>query len=183
MRLKIGNLQAGDIINFRSKGFFSKLIRFGTGGYTNHSAIYVGGGHQYIIEALAKGVKKNKLSKRVKAKDVEAVIVLRYPPLTVEQAEIIKSYAYSRIGVKYDFKQILGFTIWCFGRIFLRRKWWERSKYNPFDSRKKDICSELVYNAYQKAGITLCPNKDESNISPADLERSLLLKKVMEVRK
>jgi uncharacterized protein YycO len=183
MKLNLPALHCGDIVNFRSRGFFSKIIRFGTGGDTNHSAIYVGGGRQYLIEALGKGVKKTRLPSRVKKKDTERVVVLRYEKLTVNEAEIIKDYAYSRIGVKYDWRQIVGFGIWCFGRIFLGKKFWEKHKCNPFDTKEKDICSELVYNAYQKAGIKLCPEKNESNVTPADLERSLLLKKIAELRK
>lgn len=163
-----------DILNFNTKGFGSALIKWGTNSEVNHSAIYVGGGNNNIIEATMKhGVKKTDLKDYLDNKKVIKINVLRKDDLKLYQAEKIKQYAYSRLNTAYDKLQIIGLAIRLgIKKILNKTFFWKR---NLLDQSKKDICSELVYNAYQAAQIELVSQKDESLVTPEDIEKSKYL--------
>lgn len=84
-------------------------VKEGVAGCATHTALYVGGGHNYIIEATVRGVRKTKLKKYVGNKNYQVDIFAK-KNLTVVQAEQIKAFAYSKIGKGYDFRGILRFV-------------------------------------------------------------------------
>ena len=103
-------LQPGDFIFFSGKSFVSRGIKMFTKSKWSHVAMYVGGGKGYIIEATAAGVEKNELEPLLRHTD--AVAVARIPGLTVEDMERMKDKAYSMLGDKYDFWQLITFSLY-----------------------------------------------------------------------
>src|SRR3990172_1847958 len=101
-------LQPCDFILFSGKSFISRGIKFFSKSKWSHIVIYVGGGSNYIIEATAAGVEKNELVPLLKHAD--AIAVVRIPGLTVENSELMKAKAYSMLGDKYDFWQLITFS-------------------------------------------------------------------------
>jgi len=169
-------LKEGDILNFKTAGIGGFLIRYGTNGNVNHSALFIDKKNNEIIEALGSGIKRNNLEKVLKNKNILNLDILRYENLTAKELECIKIYAQSRVGKKYDYRQIIGLSIRNLFKKFTTIKfWWNK---NLLDSKDKDICSELVYNAYQSIQIKLLDKKNEGLIVPCDFEKSPYLTKI-----
>lgn len=159
---KLKDVPPGAIIQVSGLGVIAKLIRWyqnwqtGVLDLPNHSAIYIGGGDNAIIEACVH-VTKSKISRYFY--DNYKVTALVYRPMTVDQLQVVKSNAYSSLGKPYDWKGILA---------FLNKKFSE-SKYANY-------CSELVARCYKWAGIKITDKPwpddpgDSLMISPGDIQ-------------
>ena len=77
-----------------------------------------------------------------------------------EMQDRILKYAYSQIGVKYDYFQIIGLFL----SLLL-----QGGRYAFFDSSNKLICSELIDLAYYKAGVKRKTNLNIGDITPQEL--------------
>jgi len=141
----------GDIILSHGPYLISKIIRKVTHSYWNHAGIYIGHGKQ--IEARKFGVVQ---SSYVDKGEYTKVISKK---LSKVQREKIVEYAKQQIGKKYDYMQLVSlFFIWLFhiGQV--------KNVKNHF------ICSELVAEAYTKAGIKLS-RKPIVYVTPGDIAR------------
>jgi len=88
-------------------------------------------------------------------------------PLTNEEKERVINFIIARINTSYDFQFI-------FSRMFnilLRTP--------IINSKNKYNCDELVRDALRSVGINLI--EDDSNLSPGELAKSKLLRKIKEV--
>lgn len=113
-------MQAGDIVFVRSKGVLPTLIRLWDKGYYSHVAVAVSDKH--IVEAqYGRTINFVPL-------EYDNYTVVR-PTLTPIQRDLVVHNAIDLVGVKYDYKEILG--------IMLKR----RKKLND---PKALICSEVV---------------------------------------
>lgn len=88
----------------------------------------------------------------------------RVKGVNTEQLKEVVKFAESKIGVSYDYLQILG--------LFLETVFNIR---NYINQRNRLICSELIYLAYYSQGIDLMPNKSIEDITPEDLYESPLI--------
>jgi len=153
----VKGIMPGDVLLIRTikdnpfMALIGWLIRKITRGWTTHAAIYLGGGGNYIVEALLDGVKKTKLKKYLNNKT--QFLVYRNRRLNTFKLTILKDFLYSAIGKPYDLDGIKDFI---------------------FDDRKNDankfFCSELEVIGYQLIGIK-SSNKPARKSSPADLRR------------
>ncbi|MDF2534079.1 MAG: Permuted papain-like amidase enzyme YaeF/YiiX, family [Bacillales bacterium] len=135
----------GDIVFFKSNGnLLGRLISFFSRAKYEivHVAIYVE--RDITIET--------NLSKRVNYATISEYkaecVIKSYKDITDEQREIILEYCKNRFGEPYDLVQIFELFLEYFGIDF------------PYKERKMKICSTLVWNAYDHAGIKLTLDED-----------------------
>lgn len=148
-------LQPGDIILERGYAWYSAEIAKHTNSRYSHAMIYVGG---TIIEATMDGGVYSRIPNRSTVRDIRDFKVLR---LKVhpgnETLQTICDHARYLSGSQYSVTEALKVK----GTDFLREF--------ASDSRKQ-FCSRLVAQCYQKAGINLTENINFC--SPGDIERS-----------
>ena len=147
----------GDILLYPAPNRFLRwLMRFFTMTHYGHAALYVGEIHgiPVIVEAGARGVVLNRLYGEPEVWRVD---------VSEEERERAVIKALAKLGRGYNFLQLFGFVI----------SWLTCSKWNPFNSRERYICSELINAAYDyrlgRRGVT----------SPGTLARSNLTRRVM----
>lgn len=151
-------LQPGDIILERGYAWHSAIIAEHTNSRYSHAMIYVGG---TIIEATMEGGVYSRIPNRSTVRDIRDFKVLRLKVHPGNEAlQAICNHARYLSGSQYSVTEALKVK----GPDFLR----EFSN----DSRKQ-FCSRLVAQCYQKAGINLIENINFC--SPGDLERSQYL--------
>jgi uncharacterized protein YycO len=144
---------------YKGTGWISKsILHVSRGGYS-HAAVQLADGS--IIEAHARrGVCTRKsLLDQV---DTETQVVVFDVETTPEQDVIITDFLKSQIGKGYDYWNIVGFVTHATKE---GRKGYDRW-----------FCSELVFAAFQKAGINLLERVEAWKVSPTILSYSPLLK-------
>lgn len=159
----------GDIGLSYSNGYFSRFVRLaqaliGDWAIYSHAFIYLGDG--YIIESLPQGATINRLEDY----PPENVIFSHFR-FTAEQRARICEEAIKLEGTPYsklDFLAI-GLSHYFGGRGIPR---WARRR---VASSGKMICSQLVAEAYRRAGIELEPGSDPQDLTPGDLARIIMV--------
>jgi len=121
-----------------------------TNGIFNHS--FIVGKSSDIIEAEFTGVKINKFIKYVQEKS--GVLIFRYNNLPRNLKKSILSFAYSQVGKKYGYMELLSF-------IFKTKISDDTTYY----------CSELVNECYKKSNITI---SSKPIVSPNDLFNDII---------
>jgi len=141
------------ILLMRGRGFISSLIRFQTRSEFTHAAILIPTGE--IIEAYqGDGVRKKRLA------DWRGVTGFTVPRATARDWARVIAFMEDEIGAMYDYQSVLQFVT--------RRK-------ETRASQDKWFCSELVFAAFEAAGIDLLERTTAANTSPRDLSLSPLL--------
>jgi len=149
----------GDYGVVKTNGFFGLLIRIGTTSRWNHAIVYVGDGRAVSADPI--GVKL------VNIADYKDIAWNRHEQLTDEQREHIAKNALSFVGRPYDFFTIALLALRILGLKLNLPMFTYLSKKDGF------ICSELVAEAYDKAGVALL-NKPDYLIVPGDLAERLI---------
>ena len=148
-------MKTGKILLFRGIGLVSALIRWQTRGDYSHAALLMPNGTTIIEswQGIGCGVQQKEIA------DWRGVDTYDVHGLTTEQWAVVDSFARSQLGKPYDY----------FGcvRFLDRRKL-------PHDLSHW-FCSELVFAAFQAAGVELLARCDASDVSPAMLSLSPLL--------
>ena len=143
------------VLLFRGTGIISRLILWQTRGKYSHAAIFHNG---ELWEAREfKGVQKLKGLELKPGETVDHYDVRA----TKEQAHKILSFLEKQLNKKYDYRMV--------ARFITRQQ----------ESRKttgKWFCSELVFAAFQKAGISLLERTEPWEVSPKLLCRSPKMK-------
>lgn len=142
------------ILLFRGQGVISALIRWQTRGAVSHAAILLPDGR--VLEAWqGDGVRIKTLEswKDVEAYEIEGATELQW-------ADAIQ-FAELQVGRGYDYLGIIRFI---------------SRKYLPENDRW--FCSELVYKAFEVAGIKLFERINASEVSPGLLRVSPKLKPI-----
>lgn len=147
--------QIGDIVLYRGKSIFSRLVRFFTGSAYTHASMLIS--ERHIIEAnwyKKSNIKKFKL-------DLKKMEVYRFKGgLTPEQQISIVQDSYDFLNKYYDYGQLLGY-VWEYFR--------GKRKTNPFSSKSRLICSELVDRSYSRINIDLVKYRSDGNVTPEDI--------------
>jgi len=149
----------GDYGVVKTNGFFGLLIRVGTTSRWNHAIVYVGNGK--AVSADPTGVKL------VNVVDYKDIAWNKHEDLTDVQRENIAKIATSFVGQPYDFFTILVLALRILGLKLNLPLFTYLAKKDGF------ICSELVAEAYDKAGITLL-DKPDYLVVPGDLAERLI---------
>ena len=156
----LDSLHPGDILVVSGSGIISTGIKWATQSEWTHVAIYVGGGSQNIIEAVAGGVEIHEVV-RIYEEHTE-IMVRRLTGLTVDQVELIKDAAYTMLNDPYDWRQIISMGAYnLFRKIGIKLPWLVKCH----DGEK--ICTEVVCGAFAAIGIKF--GADEDLVSPGDI--------------
>jgi len=147
----------GDLVLCRGKGLFDRAVEDVTDSPYSHVAGIVS--DRYVIEAQAFRKTGFQRLDYYSGQDVYTC-----DALTDEQRIQIMDYAEAQIGTHYDYLLVL----------------WEAARYIlhvvcPYVERRRYICSTLWADAYQVAGIELCPGVKYP--TPADVAKSPLLRR------
>ena len=148
-------LKNGDNILVHSKGLSptSIAIRELTESYWNHaSKFYWEGDNGVVVEALFGGVVITSIEKYLNEKKFDIKVVRLRPEAFKNEQEYedglqtARMRIYNQVGKKYDF----GAITWLAMKYLWKTSWKKAKKYirfNPFESREKFFCSELVCQA------------------------------------
>lgn len=145
----------------KTNGIFGKLIRIGTLSRWNHAFIYVGDGK--IIEANPRGVEVSDVSK------YPVIAWNKHQELSESERQTIAQSALATVGKSYSFLTIALLAFRILGvRIFSNT--WVIAK---LAMKEGYICSELVAECYDKAGIVIVNKRDYLTV-PGDLAEVLV---------
>ena len=153
-------LEIGDIIVSTTDENVSRVIRHVTGSQVSHAALYVGDG--MVVESAGDGVVLTTL--RQALADDSVAVALRYPGLTVSQQFMIRDFAGQHLDSGYDYVGIARHLLYrltgaaCDRFEGASRAACEAGRYQiSFGNDDSDrwYCSELVFAAYQHAGVSL----------------------------
>jgi uncharacterized protein YycO len=156
--------QVGDYLVVKTNGIAAKLIRLGTLSRWNHAAIVVSvdGDVPLIVEARPTGVALKPINQYT------SVAFNQHEELTPKQRQDIVEHANKQVGKPYGFLDILIIALRILGLRLPPVKLWTRiAKHQGY------ICSELVAECYQKAGMALS-DKDACLVTPGDLAERLI---------
>jgi uncharacterized protein YycO len=157
--VQLADLRPGDVVLTarRWTNLGTLLIRVGNffkRGYRDriwsHSAVYVGDGK--IVEALPGGVVETDLQAGYFHQDRD-LRVLRHRRMSAEEGEQVAAYAREAVGHKYDGRQELYFVLNDLFAPSLRFALESRFFDRVFAFRDAYFCSELVANAFYRAGV------------------------------
>ena len=151
----------GDYGVVKTNGVVAKFIRIGTLSRWNHVFIYIGDG--LIVEARPTGVTISK-------DDLYPIMAYNQHEIDLddEKRKAIVDFAKAQVGKPYGFIDIAVIFLRMLGlRIPFPNFWAKLAKRQGF------ICSELVAEAYLKAGFKLI-NKHSSIVTPGDLAERLI---------
>lgn len=152
----------------RSGGFVAKLIRWQTRGKYVHASVILHHETPTLlrIESMqGSGVRMLPVPKHEDS-DVDYFRV----EATKEQERKVLEFLTSQLGQDYDYKMVLRFV-----PTLLDLFWTKRRVTESRSSKRKWFCSELVFAAYQHAGISLLRETEPFEVSPDLLSRSPLL--------
>jgi hypothetical protein len=143
------------------------VIRAGTISAISHAMIYVGGGN--VVEAVGDGVREVPVSLAING----AILAVAYrdPRVDAAKAAAIVAYARSQVGQPYNYAGVtrVGWRILhpLQARIFDAI----RDRFGADDNSAHSFyCSELVFSAFEAAGIPLVAQRADAS-TPEDLVR------------
>ena len=182
-------LKSGDNILFHTKGFslISVGIRMLTESFFNHVGKYIEEVDYkgYVIEALGRGVVKMPIEKYLNNKNyILKAVRLKQEAFKDEEEyrqglTTSKLRLYNKIGQKYDWWAII-----FLGILYFSKGFWNKGvkylpkKFNPFQSRQKFFCSELICECdYKLSSLYLYlyqgkTKQDCSTTTPKDIAKS-----------
>jgi uncharacterized protein YycO len=144
----------GDILLFCHARGLSRLIPWFTDSRYYHCALYEGDGR--VVEARPSGVVRRDLTQC-------SDMAFRIIPMPEEHGQVALDYARCCLGRNYDVIDVFFIIL----RHYFPQVPITYSNHNSF------VCSELVVNAWRRAGLDLFPRRKSSLIIPADFERFL----------
>lgn len=145
-------VRPADILLVHSTDLQSRLIQTGTGSWWNHVCIAVSA--VVLVEAVGSGVTQRPITQY----DALPPDCTRWIDTgrTDDQRALAVAYALSRVGRKYNRAEIASIAL---GIV----SGWKFT----FGVDGADICSGLVGEALERAGVTF--SKDGQNLTPGDL--------------
>jgi len=161
-------LSPADVIVSTTSAAISQSIRSVTGSAVSHAMIYVGNGT--VIEAIGEGVVRRQLSAALA--DANLAVAFRHVRMSPRIASSVVSFAAAQVGKSYDHTGILAQAGYQLDRWFLctvsrvqncedraaRANLW-------MSNSGRFFCSELVAEAYRRAGVPLVNGRSDS-VSP-----------------
>jgi uncharacterized protein YycO len=174
-------LPIADIIVSTTSAFVSAIIRAGTSPEVSHSALFIGG--DQVVEAIGEGVVLRDLATSLS--DDRLTVAYRLPDLTSDQGLKIRDYVGNQLGLPYSVKGALGAGFSYGERKSPYAGMWACAKAGictkpappMYKADKVDtfFCSQLVFAAYQDAGVPITGGRAE-DIAPVDFSDLWILK-------
>jgi len=159
-------MKAGDLIFVKNNGWIFKRIRDVLDSEYDHIAICVS--DKYLVEATpTRGVAREDITKYDSA--IHSVCRLR----DEYKSNISKmvSYCESKIGSNYDLLQLISLYILIILGV--------RRNIDPLDVREAFVCSELVGQGAEEAGIIFVDGVATDRLTPEDIYNSEKLEKIL----
>lgn len=144
-------LRPGDIILSTDNDATSGLVRWGSNSALSHAMLYLGDGE--VLESTANGVAIRPLHEALHD-NVLCAVVLRHSRMTPAYAFDVVTYANEHIGAEYDYGGALVSP--------------SRALCGTMGSADKFFCSELIVDAFHKAGLALT-NESPQCTTPGDI--------------
>jgi hypothetical protein len=168
VRLKIKN---GDVIMYKGKSIFPKLIRWLTKSPYSHAGIAVWWNERLMVmEAVMKGVRVVPLSRNIYQHKGNVEWVSCKKEISEEDRLRMIVFAQEELGKSYGrWKAVL------FGLKVLFKR--DLSKKDELRMENKLFCSQYVAQTYNSIGLDLKKNREDRFMSPGDIARSPLLEK------
>ncbi|WP_333909273.1 YiiX/YebB-like N1pC/P60 family cysteine hydrolase [Bradyrhizobium sp. CCBAU 51627] len=154
-------LQPGDVLLIEGKGRISSSIKYITQSTWSHSALYVGpiagvtnGDEPHVlIEAnIDEGVVSAPLSKYLHCQ----TRICRPVGLSDSDREQVCRYVFERIGLGYDFKNVIDLMRYLFPCPFTKR-WRRRTIVLGSGDARRIICSSLIAQAFDAVRYPILP--------------------------
>lgn len=154
-------LQPGDVLLIEGKGRISSSIKYITQSTWSHSALYVGpiagvtsGDEPHVlIEAnIDEGVVSAPLSKYLHCQ----TRICRPVGLSDSDREQVCRYAFERIGLSYDFKNVIDLMRYLFPCPFTKG-WRRRAIALGSGDARRIICSSLIAQAFDAVRYPILP--------------------------
>jgi len=142
------------ILLFKGKTVISRFIRWQTRSPYSHAALLLDDGRSIIESVEGAGVRERFLTED----DAGGFDAFMVPGLSPTQAAAVISFARAQLGRKYDY--------WAIIRFIDRERMPENDRW---------FCSELVFQAFDQAGVKLLVRIDSWAVSPGMLALSPLL--------
>ncbi len=165
-------LKKGDIFLYKNgTSLYSKIIKHFTKSKYSHVGLLLDADPNKLTtgEALSRGFviqdSMGWIDKQIKLGNVD---VYRYPSLGKNQAQSIVDFTYSIKDAGYDWLDIFDIAVFTITRDKIQT-----------GSINKYFCSEAVAKAYTLINADLCPRKLDDEVTPRDIHKSKLLKKVI----
>lgn len=154
-RIDRAKLMPGDVLLERSSGKISAAIRAATGGLYSHALVWMG--NTDFMEAVSDGVRPMPFA-RIYTRDPTQWSLLRIEDseAAAAAARFVREHAFKIYNLKGALISVL-----------------------PVSGPERAaalFCSQLVAVGYKSAGVDLVPGITPDKITPADLQRSSLLK-------
>jgi cell wall-associated NlpC family hydrolase len=160
------SLQPADIIVSAGIGAVSTAIRYGTASDVSHAALYIGDGE--VIEAIGPGVMERPLNKSLD--DHSLAVAYRARGMTPSAAAIIVHFAEQWKGKKYDTAgaAAAGARNPFVCVVVMGIAPCAAARAGKFKSSDKFYCSQLVLEAYRRAGVSFI-TQDPNTSQPEDM--------------
>lgn len=159
-------MKKGDLIFVRNNGWLFNRIRQVTNSEFDHLALCISDSH--LIEATpTRGVARAFITKY----DSTTHSVCRFNDEYKSNIDTLVSYCESKLGRKYDLLQVISLYI----LILLGIK----TSTNPLDIREAFVCSELVGQGAEEAGIIFADGVATDRLTPGDIYNSDKLEKII----
>ncbi len=168
--IAISALAPADIIVSTTAATVSGVIRGATGSQVSHAMIYAGGGQ--VIEAIGEGGVVNRPLSAALA-DATLAVAYRHRNVGRGNASAIIGFARQWVGRRYDTSGAAGAGIAGNGVICLAVGIvaCAAAKGGKFNNRDEFFCSELVLEAFRRAGAPIT-NVPPSTSSPQHIVRA-----------
>jgi V8-like Glu-specific endopeptidase/uncharacterized protein YycO len=163
--IDVSALQVGDIIVSTARHPVSYIIRGGTVSSISHAMIYVGNGN--VVEAVGSGVREVPLVTAIN--DAILAVAYRHSSISASQAQTAAGFARAQVGRPYNYTGAAGVTnrilhpiLSRVGDAIANRMGFHRDEARSF------YCSELVFAAFEHAGVPLVASSAGSS-TPSDI--------------
>lgn len=174
-RVPPADLRPGDIILTSTATLRSAAIQLMTFAPVSHAAVYVGNGQ--VVEAVGSGVRVRSL--RTLLEEEALALALRYPDLTAQQGQSVRSVALKKVGRSFNYVGVAAHVPFAINRrlcelpllpaavrdVCLRGL---GGLHHIATGDRALFCSQLVLQSYQQAGVPIT-DADSRLISPADI--------------
>lgn len=156
-------LKPGDVILVHGNHVVSKIIRIITQSYWNHAVMYIG--KNQVIQSDKGGVVLTLLAEFTK-KDIA---IYRHKKANAEKIKKVLQRVMKKKGSGYDISGLIQLGLLLFAGM--------RGNIRQIGVKNQYICSELVADAYQYAGIPLTKYPPDLT-SPSDIDISSYLRRL-----
>jgi len=168
VRLQIKN---GDVIMYKGKKFFPRLIRWLTGYPYSHAGIAVWWNQRLMVmEAVMRGVTISPLSRNIYQHKGNVEWFKCKKEISEEDRLRMVIFAQEELGKSYARWKTMLFGL----KVLFKR---DLSKKDELRMEDKLFCSQYVAQIYNSIGLDLKKNREDRFMSPGDIASSPLLEK------